>query len=168
MADYSAGEKWVWKYKGVSGDGIVRSEGIDTKQIVEIDGQLNLMSGENKVPLSAIFGRKKSQTPRYDWPLKVGKKWTYESSWTNDDGSASGKSVQDAEVLSYEEITVDAGTFMVYQIRYDGEIINSRGSADTVDIVWYAPKVKNFVKFTQLQDGFEYNEELVNYSKPLK
>jgi hypothetical protein len=34
LADYSVGEKWVWKYKGVTTEGEVRSDGKDTREIV--------------------------------------------------------------------------------------------------------------------------------------
>ncbi len=37
LADYQVGEKWVWKYKGVSSEGEIRSEGEDTREIVRID-----------------------------------------------------------------------------------------------------------------------------------
>ncbi|UAB82557.1 beta-lactamase family protein [Marixanthomonas sp. SCSIO 43207] len=59
---------------------------------------------------------------------------------------------------------------MAYTIHYHGNITNSRGYNAVVDEVWlYAPKVKNFIKLTQKQDDFVYNEELVEYSdKPLK
>ena len=34
LADYQVGEKWVWKYKGVTTEGEVRSDGTDTREIV--------------------------------------------------------------------------------------------------------------------------------------
>lgn len=32
LADYKDGEKWVWKYKGVTKAGEVRADGKDTKK----------------------------------------------------------------------------------------------------------------------------------------
>jgi len=32
LADYKDGEKWVWKYKGVTSSGEVRADGTDTKK----------------------------------------------------------------------------------------------------------------------------------------
>jgi len=58
---------------------------------------------------------------------------------------------------------------MAYTIKYKGKITNSRGySADTEDVWWYAPSLKNFIKLTQTQDDFLYVEELIKYSNPSK
>ena len=71
------------------------------------------------------------------------------------------------EVLSYQEETVEAGTFLAYKIQFKGKITNSRGYSANADEVWlYAPEVKNFIKLTQIQDDFRYEEELIEYSKP--
>ena len=169
LSDYSVGEKWVWKFKGVTTQGEVRSEGTDTREIIDIKGKLHITVGKDTVPVTDIVKPEESNTPKYDWPLEVGKKWLYEENWTSQDGTT-GKQQLNAEVLSYKEETVEAGTFMAYTIHYNGNITNSRGYNAVVDEVWlYAPKVKNFIKLTQKQDDFVYNEELIEYSdKPLK
>lgn len=166
LADYEVGEKWVWKYKGITTSGEVRSEGEDTRKIVSVDGELGMTIGTDTIPVTEIVKPEESETPKYDWPLKVGKKWKYENSWTSQDGTTGNQS-QDAEVLSYREETVEAGTFMAYTIKYTGRITNSRGySADEEEVWLYAPAVKNFIKLTQIQDDFLYEEELIEYSKP--
>ncbi|MBW2937562.1 beta-lactamase family protein [Aureisphaera sp. CAU 1614] len=169
LTDYAIGEKWVWKYKGVTTQGEVRSEGTDTREIIEVNGELNITIGKDTIPVAEMAKPEESDTPKYDWPLKVGKKWVYEENWTSQDGTT-GKQQMNAEVLSYKEETVDAGTFMAYTIHYNGNITNSRGYNAVVDEVWlYAPGVKNFIKLTQKQDDFVYNEELIEYSdKPSK
>ena len=166
LKEYTLGEKWEWKYKGVSNKGQVRSDGIDARKIVDIDGVLTILIGKDSVPISDLVKPETSETPRFKWPLVVGKKWTYERTWTSQDGTK-GKQSQEAEVLSYKEETVEAGTFMAYTIEYKGTISNSRGYSAKTDEVWlYAPKVKNFIKLTQTQDDFFYNEELINYFNP--
>lgn len=165
LADYKDGEKWVWKYKGVTSKGVVRAEGNDTKEIVSRDGKLAMVTGSGTTPLVDIVKPVESKTPRYNWPLEVGKKWKFEESWKSEDGTT-GMTSQDAEILSFKEETVDAGTFMAFTIRYKGKITNSRGySADTEEVYWYAPTVKTFIKLTQSQDDYLYIEELVEYSK---
>tara|TARA_R110001583_G_scaffold47517_2_gene148798 strand:+ start:1834 stop:2424 length:591 start_codon:yes stop_codon:yes gene_type:complete len=164
ISDYKVGEKWVWKYKGVTTKGEVRSEGRDKREIVEVNGELLMTIGKDTIPVTEIVKPEVSKTPKYDWPLKVGKKWVYEENWTSQDGTT-GKQQLNAEILSYKEEKVEAGTFMAYTIHYNGKITNSRGYNAVVDEVWlYAPKVKNFIKLTQKQDDFVYNEELVEYS----
>lgn len=165
LADYKDGEKWVWKYKGVTSEGVVRAEGKDTKEIVSRNGKLDMVTGTGTIPLVDIVKPVENKTPRYNWPLEVGKKWKFEESWTSEDGTK-GMTSQDAEIISFKEETVEAGTFMAFTIRYKGKITNSRGySADTEDVHWYAPELKTFIKLTQSQGDYLYIEELVEYSK---
>ena len=166
LADYQVGEKWVWKYKGVTTEGEVRSDGKDTREIVKIDGILGMTIGKDTIPVADMVKPEESETPKYAWPLEVGKKWKYENNWTSQDGTTGNQS-QDAEVLSYREETVEAGTFMAYTTKYTGKIENSRGySADEEEVWLYAPAVKTFIKLTQTQGDFVYVEELIEYSKP--
>jgi len=165
LTDYTIGEKWVWKYQGVTDGGEVRSDGTDTKKIVGFNGALGMTIDNDTVLVSEIVKPEKSDTPKYKWPLEVGEKWIYEKDWTSQDGTT-GKQNQDVEVLSFKEETVLAGTFMAYTIEYKGTISNSRGYHAKTDEVWlYAPEIKNFIKMTQVQDGFSYTEELIEYSK---
>ena len=166
LTDYQVGEKWVWKYKGVTTAGEVRSDGKDTRMIVKMHEGLGMTIGNDTIALAEIVKPDESETPKYDWPLEVGKKWKYESSWTSQDGTT-GKQSQDAEVLSYQEESVEAGTFMAYTIRYTGKTTNSRGyNADEEEVWLYAPAVKTFIKLTQHQGDFHYVEELIEYSVP--
>ena len=166
LADYQVGEKWVWKYKGVTTEGEVRSEGEDTRKIVSVDGVLGMTIGNDTIPLTDIVKPEESETPKYAWPLEVGKNWKFENNWTSEDGTTGSQS-QDAEILSYREETVEAGTFMAYTIKYTGKTTNSRGySANETEVWLYAPAVKNFIKLTQNQGDFNYVEELIEYSKP--
>jgi hypothetical protein len=166
QSDYQVGEKWVWKFKGVTTEGEVRSDGKDTREIVNTDGVLGMTIGKDTIPVTDIVKPEKSETPKYNWPLEVGKKWKYENNWTSQDGTTGNQS-QDAEILSYQEETVKAGTFMAYTIEYTGKTTNSRGySADEKEVWLYAPAIKNFIKLTQNQGDFLYVEELIEYSKP--
>ncbi|RRQ47982.1 hypothetical protein DZC72_09590 [Maribacter algicola] len=166
LPDYQVGEKWVWKYKGVTTEGEVRSDGTDTREIVNINGVLGMTIGKDTIPVSDIVKPEVSETPKYDWPLEVGKKWKYENNWTSQDGTTGNQS-HNAEILSYQEETVEAGTFMAYTIKYTGKTTNSRGYSANEEEVWlYAPAVKNFIKLTQNQGDFLYVEELIEYSKP--
>lgn len=87
LADYTVGEKWVWKYKGVTTEGEVRSEGTDTREIVSAKGGLSMTIGKDTIPVTNIVKPETSETPKYDWPLEVGKKWKYENNWTSQDGT---------------------------------------------------------------------------------
>lgn len=165
LTDYSVGEKWVWKYKGVTTEGEVRSNGTDTRKIVDFNGALGMTIDKDTVLVSDIVQPEVSETPRYKWPLKVGETWKYKKDWTSQDGTT-GTQSQDVEVLSLKKETVGAGTFMAYTIEYKGTVSNSRGyNAKTNEVWMYAPEIKTFIKMTQVQDGFSYTEELIEYSK---
>ncbi len=166
LTDYQVGEKWVWKYKGVTTEGEVRSDGTDTREIVSTNGVLGMTIGNDTIPITDIVKPEERETPKYDWPLEVGKKWKYENNWTSQDGTTGNQS-QDAEIVAYQEETVEAGTFMAYTIKYTGKTTNSRGYSANEEEGWlYAPAVKNFIKLTQNQVDFLYVEELIEYSKP--
>jgi len=165
LADYADGEKWVWKYKGVTSSGEIRADGIDTKKIIRQNGELFMVTAPGTFPLTDIVKPVDSKKSRYNWPLQVGKKWTLEEHWESEDGTK-GSTIQDAEVLSFKAETVEAGTFMAYTIQYKGKITNTRGySANTEDIHIYAPELKMFIKLTQIQDDYLYVEELIEYSR---
>lgn len=166
LEDYREGERWVWQYKGVTEKGEVRSDGIDTRTIVDMNGTLGITIGKDTIAVAELVKKDESETPKYKWPLTVGKKWKYESQWTSQDGTT-GKQSQHAEIVSYQMETVKAGTFMAYTIIYEGETSNSRGYRAQEKEIWlYAPEVKNFIKLTQEQGDFSYVEELIEYSKP--
>ena len=63
LADYQVGEKWVWKYKGVTTEGEVRSDGKDTREIVIADGVLGMTIGKDTVPVTDIVKKDESKKP---------------------------------------------------------------------------------------------------------
>jgi hypothetical protein len=163
-ADYSEGEKWVWKYKGVTPSNEIRAQGTDTKQIVSKNGALSMLTAKGSTLLKVLTKPNNNKTSRYYWPLYVGKAWVFEEHWESEDGTK-GSTIQNAKVVSFKDEKVEAGTYKAYTIEYTGKITNSRGySADTQDIHLYAPKLKTFIKLTQRQKGYLYVEELIEYT----
>lgn len=163
--DFKVGEKWTWKWKR-SVEGKIRAEGKDSVEVVLFDSVLGFDNGHDTIKIATTLGQKPSDTPFYDWPLKVGKKWKFEQEWENNEGTK-GKTSQDVEVISFNEVTVAAGKFMAYKIVYTGRITNSRGyNARITDVWWYAPAVKKYIKHTQDDGDGLYINELINYSKP--
>ncbi|KAF7772459.1 hypothetical protein PMAN_b0006 [Pseudoalteromonas marina] len=163
-ADYSEGEKWVWKYKGVTPSNEIRAQGTDTKQIVSENGALSMLTAKGTTLLKVLTKPNNSKTSRYYWPLYVGKTWVFEEHWESEDGTK-GSTIQNAKVVSFKDEKVEAGTYKAYTIEYTGKITNSRGySADTQDIHLYAPTLKTFIKLTQRQKGYLYVEELIEYT----
>lgn len=164
LKDYKIGEKWVWKWSR-SVDGEVRAQGKDIQEVVDYHGKSGFWNGVDTVLISKVLNKKQSSTPFRDWPLTVGKKWKYESEWENNEGTK-GKTSQDAEVVSFEDVTVPAGKFMAYKIEYKGMVTNSRGfKGEMSDTWWYAPALKTYIKHVN-KDGYGvYTNELTSYSK---
>lgn len=162
--DYQIGEKWIWKWSR-SVDGEVRAEGEDIQEVVDYNGVLGLWNGIDTVKVSTTLDQKQSSTPFRNWPLHVGKKWKYESEWENNEGTT-GKTSQDVEIVSYEELNVEAGKFMAYKIEYKGIVTNSRGFKGKMsDTWWYSPDLKTYIKHIN-NDGYGiYINELTYYSK---
>ena len=69
LTDYTVGEKWIWKYKGVTTEGEVRSDGEDVRKTVKMPYGLGMIIGKDTIPVSEIVKPETSETPRYKWPL---------------------------------------------------------------------------------------------------
>ena len=164
LNDHRIGEKWVWLEKSVA-EGKIRWEGKELQEIVAFKGSLGLWNGKDTILVSNTLNQEQSSTPYWSWPLKVGKKWKYESDWKNSEGTPM-KTSMDVEVVSYGEEAVLAGRFEVYTIEYNGTITNSiGGSSEIHEVYWYAPALKTNIRKVQ-DDGYgSYVLELYDYKK---
>ncbi len=165
LKDFKIGEKLMWKWKR-SVEGEIRAEGEDLKEVVAFKGTLGFSYGVDTVLVSSTLNQEQSSTPFRDWPLEVGKKWKYEDEWENNEGTT-GKTSQDVEITSFEELQVVAGKFMAYKIEYKGLVTNSRGfKGEMNDTWWYSPELKTYIKHKN-DDGYGiYVNELINYTSP--
>ena len=82
VKDYQMGEKWTWKWERKV-EGEVRAEGEDIQEVVKYNGTLGLWNGVDTLEIPIATNKNQSSTPFRNWPLKVGKKWKYESQWEN-------------------------------------------------------------------------------------
>lgn len=167
LKEFSLGEKWTWKWQRKI-EGKVRAEGIDIKEVVKDNNELGFyyVHLKDTINIASILNRKQSKTPFRHWPLKVGKKWQHVEDWQNESGGK-GRTSRGVEVVSFEEVTVKAGTFWAYKMKYDGTIENfsTGGKGKVLDYWWYSPELKDYIKHTQ-DDGYGfYTSELIKYSK---
>lgn len=164
LESFQLGEKWVWLEKSVA-EGRTRWEGEELQEVVAFKGSLGFWNGRDTILISNTLNQEQSSTPYRSWPLKVGKKWTYESEWKNSEGTPMTTSM-DVEVVSYGEEAVLAGRFSAYKIEYKGTITNSIGGASNIhEIYWYAPELKVNIRKVQ-DDGYgSYVLELYDYKK---
>ena len=75
----------------------------------------------------------------WDFPLEVGKSWTRKHRMTNHANKTSTDFVGNWKVDAYEDVTVRAGTFKAYKVRYS----DSLGSEN---VTWFSPETGGFVK----------------------
>lgn len=161
--DYKVGEQWTWKWKRTT-EGKNMGEGEDFQEVVKFKNSLGFSGDGTDTTLIAnkIIANRGASYLR--WPLKVGKKWVFDEDWESNDGTK-GHTKQEAEVVSFEEITVDAGKFMAYKILLKGRVTNSRGfKGEMTDTWWYAPELKTYIKHVNEDGSGVYVNELINYT----
>lgn len=88
------------------------------------------------------------------FPLRVGKRWQFESSWKSKAKGSSGTISTDVEVQALERIVVPAGEFVAYRLlargRLDGMSRSSTFIAGEVTTTyWYAQAARAIVKLVQ-------------------
>lgn len=75
----------------------------------------------------------------YDWPLTVGKQWSRNFRFVNHVTKQQTDIKSTSTVESYEDVTVPAGTFKAFRVRYVD-------SAGLESVQWYSPDAGGWVK----------------------
>lgn len=96
----------------------------------------------------------------FDWPLAVGKSWSF-SAHGAFKGSLRTYKV-DTTIAAYEGVKTKAGTFKAYKMQRSWSVEGAQGSK-WADSLWYAPDVKSTIKFTSTNRNVP-EWELVSYS----
>ena len=98
----------------------------------------------------------------WDWPLKVGKTWTRKHRLTIHATKQTIDSEATWVVESYEDVTVPAGTFKAFKVRYS----DNTGSEN---VTWYSPQILanaklKYMRTSQHRSGAgTIDQELVSY-----
>lgn len=105
--------------------------------------------------------------PNFAFPLQIGKIWQRDVELANT--STPGKKVHaqlEGRVVGWESVTVPAGNFLALKIEvkgwYRGENIDGIWTGRIEDALWYAPEVRNAVRY-EYQDTVDrsrYNHEI--------
>jgi hypothetical protein len=102
-----------------------------------------------------FFGAKITSGGRANirFPLSPGDTWKYEYSIARSQG---GSMVLKYEVSadSWEDVTVPAGTFHALKVVHNGRYTMDGGSSTMRETFWYAPNVKNYVKWEHQSRNF--------------
>jgi hypothetical protein len=81
----------------------------------------------------------------YSFPLEVGKKWEYSTTFPYPACGTSRIDIK-AEVVGWETVTVPAGTYRALRVDHSGYWNNCYGSDKHTEKYWYVPSLKVAVK----------------------
>lgn len=168
-SDFREGERWAWQRVDELTN--VATAKTFVRRIVRTDDGLVFL-GKNKryFTVDQIYGAAARK-----WPLEIGKTWTFQTDWTETQGS--GTTVEKATVVSWESVTVPAGTFMAFKIEYKGswnmkDYAGIGWGGEITDTYWYAPEVKADVKRQHVTYGRhgseQWRNELIVYDPAAK
>lgn len=97
--------------------------------------------------------RERSANPRMlQFPMYVGRRWSYSSDWHFKPTGSSGGSDVEVEVLAFEPVEVPAGRYEAFKLHARTTLsgINAKGArmdgTVTNTTYWYAPSVRTVVK----------------------
>ena len=96
--------------------------------------------------------RKESNAKALDFPLRVGKTWSYTSDTLFKDNRSTAHSVVEVQVVAYEKVRVVAGEFDAFKLTARSSFHGlSKGgpgvlSGESTATYWYAPTVRAIVK----------------------
>lgn len=127
-----------------------RIEGTENDAPMFMSGDLNLMETAEYV---------RTGSPRfYDYPLSVGKKWSFKYSQASKVGPQRTRWQYDAEVAAQERVKVPAGEFDAFKVVCTGFWNSETGSASGRGQLrlWYAPAARGSVKL-EFEGGTTYN-----------
>lgn len=97
----------------------------------------------------------------YDWPLEVKKNWTISAT-----GFFKGNPFPytvGITVKSYDDVKTPAGVFRAYKMEQSWSTKDDSSTYTWVNTSWYAPDVKNVVKFSSNNPNIK-DWELVSYT----
>lgn len=129
----------------------------------ENDGKFSMTPELNPVESTSTLV---TGEPRFlNFPLEVGKRWSFKYNFSNKTNQNKGRVQLDAEVVAYEKVTVAAGSFDAFRIETKGYWNNdaTRGNGRSKSTYWYAPTARTVVR-TDYDDGYNnWTRELIEY-----
>jgi len=143
-----------WTYQTPEGgttrtDQVVRRDGEEyVLKRGEVD-QLRLTPGLSLKQILVSGEATDDFTPAIDyfqWPLEVGKPWRVECDCKRKGTPNLLKVLANVTVESYEQVTVPAGSFPAFRVYYKD------GFGRAPYIYWYAPSVKNWVRWEDYRE----------------
>lgn len=98
--------------------------------------------------------RNRMSNPRYlDFPLSVGKRWSFDSDWHFKPKGSSGRIAAEVVVAAYEKVRVVAGEFDAFRLEASERMAGNSPIGSVYDgtmvkrTYWYAPAARAIVRW---------------------
>jgi hypothetical protein len=169
LPTFHAGDRWHWEQREPVGGPVTGQ--IDRIVQSVSDGEVRGTEGKGVFAMTTDLmvtrtpGTWVRGEPRmFSFPMFVGKRWDFAYSFGSKEVDR-GHQRYAVEVLGVETVTVPAGTFQALKLRGVGAWFNQRVGAEGSGTftVWYAPVVKNLVKWGYVDRGTNSMRELVEF-----
>ena len=169
--DLQVGDRWSWQHTNgmANEEDWTRIEDVVSVSDKEIRTRVRKKGTPGNViatytpelnPVDTGMERYAPDLTRFAFPLQPGKKWSGEFDKMLFTNGKHGKFFAKAEVTGPEKVTVPAGEFTSYKIKitYDATATDENAmEGKTIETVWYAPDVKNFVR---LESNFTHDRQV--------
>jgi hypothetical protein len=99
------------------------------------------------------------------FPLAVGKQWNQKFAYNTEANTPVHNDVT-AKIVTFEKVTVPAGTFDAYKVVVERKYQSQYVSGTITETRWYAPQAKNYVRRTSVDSASASNSlvsELLTY-----
>lgn len=146
----------TWVVRSVTPAGI---EGTENGEPLLLTPDLNVLESPR---------RKDSDRRLLNFPLEVGKAWSYDSDYLLKDTGVNGRGDYSVTVLLYGKVRVPAGEFDAFKLESRGSFKGMSRAGPVSGLIsttyWYAPAVRAIVK-EEVRDPYRgpYTFELVEF-----
>ena len=169
--EWRPGDRWVYRLNGAAADTrvvdvieqrqvgglayyVVKTPDSDLVNYWTLELAWAFAAGTRDAKVEA---RVDQPVPWFNWPLQVGRRWTYKGVY--EDRSGKRETNDTFMVVGTEIVEVPAGRFEAVKIVREGQALDS-------DQYWYAPEVRSYVKWILKRGDKRLEEDLVEY-KPV-
>ena len=169
LPTFRIGDHWRWErrsgYTGLHEGEIARTVTAITDS--EVRGTENggefVMTPDLSVTQTPMFTVLAGKSIMMSFPLEVGKEWGTDNTFGTANGFKNGRNDYKVRVVAFEKIRVPAGEFAAFKIESNGRWYNYRTNTTGVGraVWWYAPAVRNIVKWDYRDQYTNSVQELV-------
>ncbi|HLW60243.1 MAG TPA: hypothetical protein VKV57_10035 [bacterium] len=133
----------TWTYMGTDGGSFT----FTVREVAPDHYTLEDHSGPNVSTFQVGFDFSPSWYARFQWPLRMNERWSFSTEGpARNNAGGTDQFITSSVVDAYEAVTVPAGTFDAFRIK--GSQCNQTQNLCGDFLVWYAPRVKSYVKIS--------------------